>query len=52
MTTPPRLLEYLATTKIGEKGLLTAPKQFREDMGLEPGAPFDEVLRQHMPKSK
>jgi AbrB family looped-hinge helix DNA binding protein len=38
------LLEYLTTTKIGEKGQLTVPKQFREDLGLESGAPF-AVLR-------
>ena len=37
-------LEYLTTTKIGEKGQLTVPKQFREDLGLSPGAPF-AVLR-------
>jgi len=38
------LLEYLTTTRIGEKGQLTVPKQFREDLGLENGAPF-AVLR-------
>ncbi len=38
------VLEYLSTTKIGEKGQLTVPKQFREDLGLETGAPF-AVLR-------
>jgi AbrB family looped-hinge helix DNA binding protein len=38
------ILEYLATTRIGEKGQLTVPKQFREDLGLETGAPF-AVLR-------
>ncbi len=38
------LLEYLNTTKIGEKGQLTLPKQFREELGLEAGAPF-AVLR-------
>ena len=38
------VLEYLATTKIGEKGQLTVPKQFREDLGLGTGAPF-AVLR-------
>jgi AbrB family looped-hinge helix DNA binding protein len=38
------VLEYLATTKIGEKGQLTVPKQFREDLGLATGAPF-AVLR-------
>jgi AbrB family looped-hinge helix DNA binding protein len=38
------LLKYLTTTKIGEKGQLTIPKQFREDLGLGSGAPF-AVLR-------
>ncbi len=37
-------LEYLTTTKIGEKGQLTVPKEFREDLGLGSGAPF-AVLR-------
>src|SRR5947207_11038470 len=37
-------LEYLTTTKIGEKGQLTVPKQFRKDLGLGTGAPF-AVLR-------
>lgn len=37
-------LEYLTTTKIGEKGQLTVPKQFRKDLGLGAGAPFT-VLR-------
>jgi AbrB family looped-hinge helix DNA binding protein len=37
-------LEYLTTTKIGEKGQLTVPKQFREDLGLGAGAPL-AVLR-------
>lgn len=37
-------LEYLTTTKIGEKGQLTVPKEFREDLGLGIGAPF-AVLR-------
>src|SRR5262252_63555 len=37
-------LEYLTTTRIGEKGQLTVPKQFREDLGLGNGAPF-AVLR-------
>lgn len=37
-------VEYVATTKIGEKGQLTVPKQFREDLGLGSGAPF-AVLR-------
>jgi len=37
-------VEYLTTTKIGEKGQLTVPKEFRESLGLETGAPF-AVLR-------
>jgi len=37
-------VEYVATTKIGEKGQLTVPKQFREDLGLSSGVPF-AVLR-------
>ena len=37
-------LKYLTTTRIGEKGQLTVPKQFREDLGLGTGAPF-AVLR-------
>jgi AbrB family looped-hinge helix DNA binding protein len=37
-------LEYLTTTKVGEKGQLTVPKQFREDLGLGIGSPF-AVLR-------
>jgi AbrB family looped-hinge helix DNA binding protein len=44
MPVQPPLLEYLTTTRIGEKGQLTVPKQFREDLGLSAGAPF-AVLR-------
>jgi AbrB family looped-hinge helix DNA binding protein len=44
MATQQVLLEYLTTTKIGEKGQLTIPKQFRDGQGLETGAPF-VVLR-------
>jgi AbrB family looped-hinge helix DNA binding protein len=44
MATHDTTLEYLTTTKIGEKGQLTVPKQFRRDLGLETGAPF-AVLR-------
>ena len=44
MATHDSALEYLATTKIGEKGQLTVPKQYREDLGLGSGAPF-AVLR-------
>jgi AbrB family looped-hinge helix DNA binding protein len=38
------VLEYLSSTKIGEKGQLTVPKEFRDELGLEAGAPF-AVLR-------
>jgi AbrB family looped-hinge helix DNA binding protein len=44
MATHNTTLEYLTTTKIGEKGQLTVPKQFREDLGLGNGAPF-AILR-------
>jgi AbrB family looped-hinge helix DNA binding protein len=44
MATQNLALEYLATTSIGEKGQLTIPKQFRQDLGLAAGAPF-AVLR-------
>src|SRR2546425_7620321 len=37
-------VEYVATTRIGEKGQFTVPKQFREELGLGAGAPF-AVLR-------
>jgi AbrB family looped-hinge helix DNA binding protein len=41
MATVPK---YLTSTRIGEKGQLTIPKEFREDLGLEAGAPL-AVLR-------
>jgi len=44
MASPQTVLEYLTTTKIGEKGQVTVPKQFRENLGLQTGAPF-AVLR-------
>jgi AbrB family looped-hinge helix DNA binding protein len=44
MSTRDTLLEFMTMTKIGEKGQLTVPKQFREDLGLGVGAPF-AVLR-------
>lgn len=44
MATHNTSIEYLTTTKIGEKGQLTVPKQFRQDLGLGTGAPF-AVLR-------
>jgi AbrB family looped-hinge helix DNA binding protein len=38
------IIQYVTTTRIGEKGQLTVPKQFRKDLGLGTGAPF-AVLR-------
>jgi AbrB family looped-hinge helix DNA binding protein len=43
MATGPTV-QYVATTRIGEKGQLTVPKQYREDLRLGVGAPF-AVLR-------
>jgi AbrB family looped-hinge helix DNA binding protein len=37
-------VEFLTTTRIGEKGQVTVPKQFREELGLDTGASF-AVLR-------
>jgi AbrB family looped-hinge helix DNA binding protein len=37
-------VEYVGNTRIGEKGQLTIPKQYRDEMGLEAGAPV-AVLR-------
>lgn len=44
MSTHNTTLEYMTTTKIGEKGQLTVPKEFRDELGLGMGAPF-AVLR-------
>lgn len=44
MASQQTLLEYLTTTKIDEKGQVTVPKQYRENLGLGAGAPF-AVLR-------
>lgn len=38
------LVEYLVTTRMGEKGQLTLPKEYRDAIRLEPGAPV-AVLR-------
>ena len=37
-------VEYVANTRIGEKGQLTIPKQYRDQLGLDAGAPV-AVLR-------
>src|SRR5579863_6239101 len=44
MTTASPALEYMTTTSIGEKGQLTVPKEFRDDLQLKPGAPV-AILR-------
>jgi AbrB family looped-hinge helix DNA binding protein len=33
-------VEYLTTTRLGEKGQLTIPKEFRDSLNLEPGDPI------------
>jgi AbrB family looped-hinge helix DNA binding protein len=44
MSTTAPVIEFLTTTSIGEKGQLTVPKEFRDDLRLKAGAPF-AVLR-------
>lgn len=44
MPSSPSQVEYVANTRIGEKGQLTIPKQYRDELGLETGAPV-AVLR-------
>jgi AbrB family looped-hinge helix DNA binding protein len=38
------VVEFLASTTIGEKGQLTVPKNFRDELRLKPGAPV-AILR-------
>ena len=33
-------VEFLATTRLGEKGQLTIPKEYRQSLALEAGAPI------------
>jgi len=40
MASQEAVLEYLATTRIGEKGQVTVPKQFRENFGIASGSTF------------
>jgi AbrB family looped-hinge helix DNA binding protein len=44
MSTSQPQVEYVAHTRIGEKGQLTIPKTYRDDLGLDTGAPV-AVLR-------
>ncbi|MGH9839212.1 MAG: AbrB/MazE/SpoVT family DNA-binding domain-containing protein [Blastocatellia bacterium] len=39
-----RLVEYLSTTRLGERGTMTLPKEYRDELQLAPGAPVT-VLR-------
>lgn len=39
-----KLVEYLATTRLGERGTMTLPKEYRDALKLETGAPLT-VLR-------
>ena len=38
MSTTPSRVEYVANTRIGEKGQPAIPKQYRDDLGLGAGA--------------
>jgi len=44
MSTEAITVRYLTTTRIGEKGQITVPKRFRQELRLEAGSPFT-VLR-------
>jgi AbrB family looped-hinge helix DNA binding protein len=44
MSTSHSQVEYVAHTRIGEKGQLTIPKLYRDELGLDTGAPV-AVLR-------
>jgi bifunctional DNA-binding transcriptional regulator/antitoxin component of YhaV-PrlF toxin-antitoxin module len=39
-----KLVEYLATTRLGERGTMTLPKEYRSALKLETGAPLT-ILR-------
>ncbi len=36
-------VEFLATTRLGEKGQLTIPKEYRQALALDPGSPIAVV---------
>ena len=44
MPTSQSSVEYVAHTRIGEKGQVTIPKSYRDELGLDTGAPV-AVLR-------
>lgn len=35
-----KTVEFLATTRLGEKGQLTIPKEYRQSLALDPGSPI------------
>ena len=39
-----KIIEYLSTTRLGERGTMTLPKDYRDDLNLETGSAFT-VLR-------
>jgi len=39
-----KLIEYLTTTRLGERGTMTLPKEYRDALKLETGAPLT-ILR-------
>ena len=39
-----KLVEYLATTRLGERGTMTLPKEYRDALNLQTGSPLT-VLR-------
>ena len=41
---PAKLVEYLATTRLGERGTMTLPKEYRDSLKLDAGAAMT-VLR-------
>jgi AbrB family looped-hinge helix DNA binding protein len=43
MNTNAPAVEYLATSRLGEKGQLTVPKEYRDELGLGAGAPVSLV---------
>ena len=37
---PNKLIEYLSTTRLGERGTMTLPKEYRDALKLEAGSPL------------
>lgn len=43
MTTETAAVPFLATTRLGEKGQLTIPMEYRQSLALDPGVPIAVV---------